>query len=61
MCKEYNHFIDHNEILLSILLLKTQPSPLPLATNRLNELKEYARKLAGFLQGIVDKLAGPKK
>lgn len=61
MCEEYNHFIDHNELLLSILLLKTQPSPLPLATNRLNQLKEYARKTADFLQGIVDKLTSPPK
>jgi len=61
MCEEYNHLIDHNELLLSILLLKTQPSPLPLATNRLNALKEHARKLADYLQDKVDKLTGPKK
>jgi len=61
MCEEYNHFIDHNELLLSILLLKTQPSPLPLATNRLNQLKEYATKTADFLQGIADKLTSPPK
>jgi len=50
-CEEFNHLIDHNELLLSILILKTPPPVLPLATNRLNQLKKYARKSADLLQG----------
>ncbi|MCJ7653815.1 MAG: hypothetical protein MUO97_00685 [Dehalococcoidia bacterium] len=61
MCGEFNHAIENTELFLAILNLKAQPQALPQAKHRLNELKEHARKSADFLQGIVDKLTGPKK
>ena len=61
MCGEFNHIIENTELFLAILNLKAQPQALSQAKHRLNELKEHARKSADFLQGIVDKLTGPKK
>jgi len=61
MCGEFNHAIENSELFLAILNLKAQPQALPQAKHRLNELKEHARRTADFLQGKVDKLAGPKK
>jgi len=61
MCGEFNHAIENTELFLAILNLKSQPQALPQAKHRLNELKEHARRSADFLQGIINKLTGPKK
>jgi len=61
MCGEFNHAIENTELFLAILNLKAQPQALPQAKHRLNELKEHARRSADFLQGIINKLTGPKK